>query len=276
MLSSKEAQVTYVAKYCPFSSVVCHYWPFKEARNPVEPMLKVLVAAAEVALDRDVRSVLVNANDVHEPGHGMLREDVLSSLSNMGVNGYNRIGLDVPNIAWALGLEGECDVPLGALPSDPEYREDPAQLIMGVEFSRAAMTTALYSEECGVFDMIGSVHSTKLGQDAMQACRNSSGSSRSFDDPFMEALRSVSKKSKLNENRTMGSVLVFGEQANNEAMLSMLSQVLQEQYSNGDSVDLTKVKSLSPGPTFAGSRAAAWLEWEAKERIAEAKAAGEL
>lgn len=256
----QQASSSSSAKYCPFPRQICRHWPIRAPHNPVAPMLKALVTAAECTLEHDIPSVAVSASRI--PGHELLRQDVLSALNDLDVYGWNRLDQDTMQIAYVLGLTGICSPYL--TPDDPGYRRDPEQLVMSVEYTRSSTTATLWAEDCGSLEQRGQIHSTKLGHDALEACRKTGNGS--CDKDFMTALRSVSKEQIGTKKGTLGSVLLYGEQANDKSMTTMLRQVLREQFTNGESVDFSKAQELSEDQNFAGSRAAAWLEWEAKAR----------
>lgn len=252
------------AKYCPFSDRICQHWPFKsiEAQNPLASILTALVTAAEATLETSIKSVAVSAHDIGTIDHALAKHDVNTALNDLGVDSYNRLDHIVRHLAPAIGIPGKCSEPY-ALPDDPSYHQDPEQIIVTVEFTRDSLTVGLWREECGVMEMINRLNSAPLGYNAMWTCKGNAQNKTACDEAFKSALRSVSADSSHEKNEDIGAALAFGECANDEAMLVALRQVLEEQFLNGDSVDLSLVRGFSPDPAFAGSRAMARAVWAA-------------
>lgn len=270
---AKEPSVLISAKYCPLSRHLCQrYWPIKtvaQRRTPLAPMLQALVAAAESTLEEPIHSALVTAYDLEIIDHDLAQRDVQAALSNVHVNSQNRLDHVVRQMVPALGIRGRCSDHSNPylLPDDPSYFADPVQLILTVEYIRHSLTAALWEEDCGILSQQpGRVHSTKLGHDAMNTCRRGKASA-SCGKAFNSVLRGLvsSQESIHITNQTIGAVLVMGELAKDDAMLTLLRQVLQEQFSNGESADLSLVvRELAVDPTYAGSRASAWADWVGK------------
>jgi hypothetical protein len=112
-------------------------------------------------------------------------------------------------------------------------------------------------------EMTSRLNSIELGDDAMQSCKWTATDETACDETFKSALRSASKDSSRDECEEIGPVLIFGESAGDDAMLAILREILGEQFPNGDSVDLSRVRDFSLDPAFAGSRSMAKAVWEA-------------
>jgi len=60
-------------------------------------------------------------------------------------------------------------------------------------------------------------------------------------------------------------VLVFGDKADDENLISVLRQVLRENFANGAYITPVRLQNFSPDLAFAGSRAMAIFEMQQKE-----------
>nr|POF04157.1 hypothetical protein CFP56_21912 [Quercus suber] len=260
-------------KYCPFSRDMCQrYWPVNtivQPPNPLAPILQALIVAAESMLEEHVHSVAVSAYDLLTIDHDLAQRDVQSALGSVQVNTWQRIEHVVRQLVPALGIQGHCSGPY-TLPEDLTYHADPEQLILSVEYTRLSLTAGLWEEECGDLSQRSGVHANEFGHEARKACRRTS-SSASCDEAFKAALRDVvrSQRTMDSSDQKIGAVLMMGEQANDNGMMTLLRQVLKEQFSNGDSADLSLVQELAVDPAYVGSRVLALAEWEAKSILRE-------
>ncbi|GAB7323309.1 hypothetical protein MBLNU13_g05780t1 [Cladosporium sp. NU13] len=231
------------ARHCPFSQRICQHWPFKSVhdQNPLAPLLKALVASAELTLETTVNSVAVSAYDIGTIDHQLAKNDIHTALNDLKVDSYNRLDHIIRHLAPVLGLQGNCSEPY-TLPDDPAYHHDPEQLFFA-------------------FDRL---NSAQFGHNAMQACRDAEESRWTCDEDLKSALRGVSADSSRGARHELGRVLLFGESALDGATLVALRQVLEEQFPNGDSVDWSRVQDFSQDLAFAGSRAMARTDWTAR------------
>jgi hypothetical protein len=279
MLGLREEPSKFVSpRYCPFSQQICQYWPFfksVQTQNPLAHILKALVATAESTLETTINSAAVSAYDLGAIDYESAKIDVQTALSEVNVDGYNRLDHVARQLAPALGIGGNCSDPY-ILPEDPLYRQDPEQILFTIEYTQDSLTAGLWREECGVMEMTNRLNSIELGHDVMQTCRRTATDKTTCDDAFKSALRSVSKHSSRDEHEEIGPVLIFGESADDDAMLTTLREILGEQFPNGDSVDLSHVRDFSPDPTFAGSRSMAKAVWEAHDSEYEGQHVKEL
>jgi hypothetical protein len=265
MLGLREDPTEVVSpRFCPFSQQICQYWPLKSVKtqNPLAPILKALIATAESTLETTINSAAVSAYDLGAIDYESAKIDVQTALSEVNVVGYNRLDHVARQIAPALGIRGNCSDPY-ILPEDPPYHHDPEQVFFTVEYTRDSLTAGLWREECGAMEMTKRLNSIGLGHDAMQTCRRTATDKKTCDETFKSALRTVSSDSSRDEGEEIGPVLVFGESADDDDMLVMLRGVLGEQFPNGDSMDLSRVRDFSPDPAFAGSRSMAKAVWAA-------------
>lgn len=253
------------ASYCPFPNRICEHWPIKNVhtQNPLAPMLKALIAAAECSLETTIDSVAVSAYDIGAIDLDLSRAHVHAALSELGVDDYNPLGHVARQLAPAVGIQGDCSGPF-ILPNDPAYYSDPVQNVFTIEYTRDSMTAGLWNEDCGVMEMAKRLNSAQLGHNAVQTCRESSSDIARCEEAFESALRSVIEDSHRAKHEEIDAVLVYGERADDNDMLVSLRKVLIEQFPNGGSVDLSRLQSFSPDPTFAGSRAMARAMWAAQ------------
>jgi hypothetical protein len=257
------------ARYCPFSLQICQYWPFRylQASNPLAPMLKALVAAADATLETSTRSVVVSSYDLSIPS---VKGNVQSGLKEVGVDGRNRLEHVARSIAVTIGMEGNCSDAYGMFPEDPNYYADPPQLVLTVEYTRDSMATLLWEEDCGYHSALNRLGSGKLGYDAVLECREEAGEDdTSCSDTLKNAFRQVSTVRGLVKNEEIGAVLVFGEQAGDIFMGTALREFLEEKYPNGASVNISHAADLSPNPAFAGSRVMAMTDWRIRDHMRE-------
>lgn len=262
--STEESGTIASASYCPFTRRICQHWPFRsdQFRNPLAPILKALVAAAESTLEAPITSVAVSAYDVGSINHNFAKDHVHAALNKFHVDGHGRLDHVVRQLAPALGIQGNCSEPY-ILPDYPVFSLEAAQNLFTVEYTRDSMTAGLWLEECGVVEMTTRLNSAQLGRNAMQICKEAAENKTHCEEVFKSALRSVTQNTSRNKHDAIGPVLVFGECADDDAMLVALREILGERFSNGNSVDLSRVRNFSPDPTFAGSRSMAKAVWAA-------------
>lgn len=244
------------------------YWPFQTASvrtpNPLAPMLKALFAAAEAALERDLRTALIGTYALRGRYAGRYLTE--SASIELGVNTYQRLFRDVDFLVSALKLEAECiDYDVPRHPSEPMYQVV-WNLFLTIEYTRSSMTAAILDQECGTYEMLSRVSSSDYGYDAMEACRDAAENSTSCDDFLQNALRKVVKDALTTpEEYHLDAALVFGEKADDENLAVVLREVLDDSFSNGTSIMLGKVREFSPDLTFASSRAMAMFALENEE-----------
>jgi hypothetical protein len=274
MLHESQQQDLTQFRYCPFSEQLCQqFWPVTaQPPNPVAPILHVLVGAAAALLERPVDSVYVSIHGLDRNRWDRFEADVQSALDSIHVHSWDRLGRILPEQDWALGLGGRCSY--YDLPHEPGYVQDPAKIILGVEYTRQSLTASLWEEECRIYSRLqAGPFASGPGSDAREACLNRNPSNDSdgqayCDDLFKSELRNLLRNSSRGTgNGNISAIdLVFltGERANDESMKSLLSQVLEELYTQGGSLDLSLMQKFSPDPAFAGSRSAAYAERGAK------------
>lgn len=207
----------------------------------------------------------VSAYDIGTIDHELAKNDVHTALSDLRVESYNRLDHVVRQLAPVLGIQGNCSEPY-TLPDDPAYHHDPEQLFFALEYTNESLIAGLWKEECGVAQMTTRLNSAQFGHNAMQSCRDDANTRWTCDEKLASALRSVSANP---SREDIGAVLVFGEAALDEDTLVVLLQVLDEQFPNGDLVDLSRVQDFSSDLAFAGARAMAKTDWAARSSEGE-------
>ena len=177
-------------------------------------------------------------------------------------------------VVAAFGLGGTCDRDIVKdTPTSEPYedgRNDPDQLILTVDYSRAAMTAMLVFEGCGVFEQLRVKHETGLGSEAL-SMNTGDGKIR-----LVQALKDIATLPLEMGNGAgigyLNELVVMGEAADDPVLHEALVEVLLE----GDLVELDgpAFKTLGKGggqhsyrkvavdPVFAASLAAAMDCWD--------------
>jgi hypothetical protein len=273
--------------YCPFSRPTCQqYWPFTtvtQPANPLAPILHALVAAAGSVLERPVESVLVSIHAVPPNRWYETRVNVQSALDSIQVYSWEHLARTMPAQMWPLGLRGICTKYIWR--EAPEYRRDPAKLVLNVEYMRQSLVASLWEEECGDVQQFRADYYRRRhdddyyprgpGYDAREVCLNGNASDPDAqfrcDEDFKSELRKLLRSSIQgprimktpaadSQNRTIDAVILTGERAGDKSITTALREILPEFYTNGATVDLSLARTFSPDLTFVGSRTAAWEE----------------
>jgi hypothetical protein len=253
------------AVFCPLPKQLCQYWPFQrlssESINPLAPMLESLVHAAETALDTHIPSAMVSVHHLQDLQAASTH--VQTALGEMGVNSWRGPRRVVHHLMPALRLEGPCHDP-----DDLDNSRSHPQHILAIDHTRQSMTAVMWGEECGDYWRLSTVSSSDYGHDAITACRSSSSTedSSSCDVPLQAAFRRLVRAATNRARRpSLGAVLVFGEKADDEKLLSVLGKALEDDFANGASMQLTGVQDFSPDLAFVASRAAAMSDLQARD-----------
>lgn len=138
------------------------------------------------------------------------------------------------------------------------------QVILTVDYSRAALTAILWIEDDSVFEYRRIRHDVGLGADALYRCQHSE-----IDEPcyerLAEALRQVVKMPLEDVEgdvpSMIGGLVLLGEKATDWRLRQILQQVLTEQ---GVSISMKKSEyeeSDMIDPTFAAARGVAAASW---------------
>lgn len=140
-----------------------------------------------------------------------------------------------------------------------ETCEDPEQLILTVDYSRAALTALLVDADCGIFEYRRVLHDTRLGLDGLH---DRSEASRS---DLERAIREVTKLPLENDNgaglERINNLVLLGESADNSQLHDVLREVLGGQYIPLVTTANENRKSVID-PLFAASRGVALHCWD--------------
>lgn len=255
-----------VAIYCPFPPQICQYWPLQAKRNPLAPMFRALFAKGDATLESTSLTAAVATFTYNMQS---LEANVRSSLTRLNVDGRGRLENVGRSIVMTIGIQGKCT---GTFVQDPDYHEDPAQLVLSAEYTRHSMTAYLWEEHCGDLEVLKPFSSGQVGHDAISACRQAGGDGEGCMEALKDALRQATltpKRSQFRPNEEIGAVLVFGEEADDDFLATALRDFLEERYPNGASVEINHARELSPHPAFAGARSMAMADLRMKETEAE-------
>ena len=163
--------------------------------------------------------------------------------------------------ARARGIGGQCNAIEGVDPSESNKQDDPEQLILTVDYSRAAMTALLVYEECSVFEYRRVLHDTQLGADGLSGA-NDLNSPR---DLLARALRNVISLPLKDGNGAglawISELVLLGESAEDPLLHDALTEVLNER-SHDLSAAAWKRSMGSLDPLFAASRGLALDCWD--------------
>nr|POE49219.1 hypothetical protein CFP56_32369 [Quercus suber] len=140
---------------------------------------------------------------------------------------------------------------------------DPEQLVLTVDYSRAALTMMLFIEECGLFDDLRGMHNTSLGLDSWSAAHR---------ELLRSELRQIMRVPVDGHDGALdhiNSLVLLGEHGNDKELQSVLKQILQE-TNNPAVVDImSSVDSGRIDPLFAAAVGAATTSLEHLESVTE-------
>lgn len=123
------------------------------------------------------------------------------------------------------GIYGNCSYIPGAV-------DDPPQVFLNVDYSRAALTLTLLVEECGIYEEFRAFHNTNLGKTAMSECSEVQGEEL-CQKMLVDALYSFVEMPIQYDNallKEIGVLVLVGESAFDSRLDSALRQVLGGQY----------------------------------------------
>lgn len=258
--------------HCPLPRHMCAYFPVNRPTtlNPLAPMIKELVAAAESKLETkfDRAGVSVYAGPMDNKSTFDYVEEALREVNATWFAIHPR--WDAEQMIRALNIEGNCSDDYWFrenLPTPPSKGpfaslEYPLEmLLLVVDYTNDSMTVQLLDEFCEETERTGWFHSDKLGFGNMDPWRSTSTDTIQCDEALRSGFDAVFNATHYGR-RAINWVLVTGEKADDESMNVALRQFLKERFSNGDNVSISTVKELSPDPTYAMSRATAWWPFE--------------
>lgn len=241
---------------CPFPHRICRHLPGQSDRthNPLLPMLKTVLSAAETVLERDVKSVMVSTHVTQSQNHWeTLSNHVSSALKELKVDrwgdGFHNV---VSTLDYALHFGYDCD-----------RGED--RYLMAIEYTRDSLVGQIWNGKCRTYETLPMIISSASGHDGISACRRETDNAEICNAPLRSALRDLIETSGHSRHQlALSDLLIFGEQAKDKKFLMVLVQSLQDSLVNVTSIDTSEIGEFSPDLTFAGSRAMAGIELESK------------
>lgn len=277
-------------RFCPFPMELCQYWPIRTSQpvNPLAPMLKSLILAAESTLQTKINSVAVTAYGTKMFDFNSTKQHVTSALGKLGVKSHEFLDDSVPSVIRALAIpDHKCSQSQYTPSSEPNFRKHPEQLVLSVDYTRDSLSSALWKVECKVIEQQERKYSSD-GHDVVEYANKFANDTLRMENKIKSHLHYVTGNTRrrhhenpsaiLSEQKGMGAfidyqtvggkavqenidvVLLMGEKAGDERMQTLLRAVLTEQFANGDSVEILQAQDISPDPAFVAARGAAWHE----------------
>lgn len=162
------------------------------------------------------------------------------------------------------GFGGQCDAVEDTDVLEPNQQDDPEQLILTIDYSRAAMTAMLVFEECSLFEFRRVLHDTQLGTDGLSG-ENDPRDLYTPRDLLARALRNVTSLPLEDGNgaglKRISELVLLGESAGDPLLHDALTEVLSER-SYDFSAAAWKRPMGSFDPLFAASRGLALDCWD--------------
>lgn len=252
-------QLQHYLPSAPLTSALSH-WPHQDRdTNVVKAMLLALKSAAEAYLESPAPVAdLVVPMTISERGRQIF-ESASSSAGFRRVTGFPVAG------SLAAMANGIC--PFYQHPEKCPYDDDrPGQLILTVDYSRAALTAILYLEEMCVFDILRERHDVNLGADALSQCQpreTDDGSYRALTEALSEVVKMPVERVEPDVPQTVAGLVLLGERGTEPHLRRALQHVLAEQnifiVSGDDGYSLVD-------PTFAAAQGIAAASWGNQNR----------
>lgn len=233
----------------------------REPANGLAHMFAALKAATESFLEHPISIV-----DMTVPWQ-LLDSDV-EPFRNMqivakritGLQSYQSAQIAGQRAADFYGKPSTCegDYPLA----------DQQDLVLTVDYSRAALTMMLFHEFCAFYDQRRSFHSSQLGVEGLRHCHDTRGAQACRTD-LKSAIQQVSRRpdpdSDPNFPKGIGRIVIIGESAADPLLSEVLHEVLRE-IGSTQVIDTPSSSSIVPRtePLFVASRAIAKWNWDIK------------
>jgi len=220
-------------------------------------MLKALKTATESFLEASISTAEITVPFPVPDSYLDSLRSACSSLSlHMPLSAQPPAGILA---ARANGIVGKCDMVSAYEVSEQSQANDPAQLILTISYTRAALTTLLVVEECGVFEYRRVLHDTRLGVDGL------SGRSDSSYDDLGRALRNVTSLPLEDGNgaelKWISNLVLLGESAGDQRLHDVLKAVLGEQFGRL-APTVSEGRMGITDPLYAASRGVAQDCWD--------------
>jgi hypothetical protein len=223
-------------------------------------MLKALKTATESYLEDSISAAeVVVPFPVSDAYLDTLRSACFSLSLYMPMSAQPPAGILA---ARAHGIAGKCNTATADKASDQGQADDPAQLILTVDYTHAALTALLVVEECGVFEYRRVLHDAHIGVDGL-----SGGSDNSRDD-LARALRNVTRLPLEGGNgaglERISNLVLLGESVGDQRLHDALEEVLGEQFGRlATTVSDERTEIIDP--LYAASRGVAQDCWDRME-----------
>ena len=235
--------------------------PWLDGRNAhsqsLSQMLKALKTATESFLEASISAAEITVPfPVPDTYLDSLRSACSSLSLHMPLSAQPPAGILA---ARANSIAGKCDTTSSNEGSEQSQVDDPAQLILTISYTRAALTTLLVFEECGIFEYRRVLHDTRLGVDGL-----SGGSDSSYDD-LARALRNITSLPLEDGNgaelKQIGNLVLLGESAGDQRLHDVLKDVLAEQFGRLAPTASDRRMGITD-PLYAASRGVAKDCWD--------------
>ena len=229
----------------------------KDARTrSLSWMLQALNTAAESYLETSLSTVEVVVPFPASDSYLDALRSACSSLSlRMPMSAQPPAGILA---ARAHGIRGKCTIGPVDDTSEQKQRDDLEQIILTVDYNRAALTALLIVEECGIFEYRRVLHNASIGTDGL-----SRGSKNGRDD-LARALRQVTRLPLEDRNgaglKQISQLVLLGESADNQQLEDALKGILGEQSGTLLST-ASHERARKVSPLFAASRGVAQDCW---------------
>jgi hypothetical protein len=140
----------------------------------------------------------------------------------------------------------------------------PSQLILTVDYSRAALTALLYLEDMCSFELLRERHDVNLGADAINRCQATTSDGKCHEH-LAEALLQIVKMPvehyEPNVPTKIGGLVLLGERGTDLDLRRVLQHVLAGQGIYIASGNSGHKEDAVVDPTFAAARGIAAASW---------------
>ena len=238
--------------------------------QPLPSMLRALKVVTESYLEKPLSDAeVVVPFPVTDSFLDTLRSACFSLSLRMPMSAQPPAGILA---ARANGIGGKCNnaaAETADVPNSDQQQFEPlaGQLILTVDYSRAALTALLVFEECSVFEQRYVLHDTRLGTDErLTRATDARGLSTTPRDLLARSLRKVTSLLPFEVGNGAGmsrisELVLLGESAGDRLLHDALTEVLSE-CSYDFPAKVLKMPGGSFDPLFAASRGLALDCWD--------------
>lgn len=230
--------------------------------QPLPSMLRALKVATESYLERPLSDAeIVVPFPVTKSFLDTLRSACFSLSLSMPMSAQPPAGILAVR---ANGIGRQCNAVEAVDFSKSSQQQDPGQLVLTVDYSRAAMTALLVFEECSVFEFRHVLHDTRLGTDELTR-ENDARDLSTPRDLLARAIRTVTSLPLEHGNGAgltrISELVLLGESSGDRLLHDALTEVLSERSFDFPAAALQKPVG-SFDPLFAASRGLALDCWD--------------